>query len=839
MCCALACLGHTGAAGAPPEVITIGGDHAFPPYQFLEGGEATGFDVELARAVAAEIGAESRVELGTWQDALEALAAGEVDLLPGVSRSPGRRVRFDFTIPHSHLEFVPFVRAGSPVRHLEDLAGRQVLIQAGGVAAEALARRVPDARPRFVERAPQALARLAAGEAAAAILVRSQGLYLAHRAGLDHVQPLSEPLVKTEYGFAVRAGNTELRDRLNEGLERLREHGRIRELRHAWLTPLEPVPPVVLRRWIGALLLLLGAASAWGGYLLRKNRRRAAALRESEITFQALTESSPTGIFIYQDQRIAYANEQLRDMFALDSASLDHPDHLLRRIHPGDRARVSAMLEKLDDGPWCIRDRWQILVERGRPPRQVEVLGTCMKRGRSPALVASVLDVTEQQRDRAKLEHLAYYDQLTGLPNRLHLEEHAPDRLAEARREEQPLALLYLDLDRFKQVNDTRGHQLGDQLLQSIAALLHRSIRYPDLVARIGGDEFVALVAGSAPEIHALARNLLEIICEPFEIDGQPVSVGGSIGFAHFPEDGEDLETLLACAEVAMYEAKNNGSGVQSFLPELREKVWQQDRMAESLHHALLEEQIELHYQPRVELASGRLVGVEALARWQYAEHGMINTEELIRFAKNSRQIHELGRQVLRRACRFAAELRRRDQALPVAINLSSIELLRDDLVTDLASTIEASGITPRDIEIEIDSIGPLARQVQLTRSLTQLKDLGVRLRLDHFGVENHPLNVLSHLRVETINLAPAFIAELKRDDETSLRLLEATVAFARRMEIRVLAGGVEDETTHHLLLSIECHEGQGRFYGPPLDPETLLEKLKTTGPGGLAASSR
>jgi len=427
------------------------------------------------------------------------------------------------------------------------------------------------------------------------------------------------------------------------------------------------------------------------------------------------------------------------------------------------------------------------------------------------------------------VRRLVLHDRLTGLPNRTLLHDRLGQQLAHARREGSMVAVLLLDLDSFKDVNDALGHPLGDRLLCTVAQRINTVVRATDTLARLGGDEFLLVqpqVRRSA-DVITLADKILATVATPLDLAGQELQISTSIGVALFPQDGQDPDALLQHAELALYRAKAQGRGQYRFFePAMDDEAQARRRLERELRQALEQGEFVLHYQPQLDLASGRLVGAEALVRWNHPERGLVPPGEFIPAAEANGLIRPLGAWVLREACRQATVWRERGWDLSVAVNLSPVQLRHRQLLPLIGVALEAAGLEPARLELEITE-GVLMENVEqqgdgLLRGLTAD---GVRLALDDFGIGYSSLAYLRHLPVKTIKIDRSFVRDLGQDPD-ALALVRAIVTLGHSLRKRVVAEGIENATQLALLRELGCDEAQGYHIARPLDAAQFADLL-------------
>jgi diguanylate cyclase (GGDEF)-like protein/PAS domain S-box-containing protein len=447
-------------------------------------------------------------------------------------------------------------------------------------------------------------------------------------------------------------------------------------------------------------------------------------------------------------------------------------------------------------------------------------------------LLLSLDDVTALRALEERLSALAHRDPLTGLPNRRLFEDRVLIALAQAHRYRHRVALIFLDLDRFKAVNDGLGHAAGDELLKEVAERLQAAVREGDTVARVGGDEFTLLLPGIhyAEDLAAISRKLIESLHRPFALPGRELSVTASGGISLYPEDGEDGASLLKSADTAMYRAKERGrDNFQLFSPAMAERALERRSVEAGLRSALERRELALHYQPCLELATGRVVGVEALLRWERPDLGVMSPRDFMALADFTGVLLAVGPWVLATACQQAREWQRRgSRELRLMVNLSAHELQQEALVVEVEKALAASGLPPDSLHLEVPEGYAMRDLPRTIATLRELRSLGVHLTIDGFGTGMSSLAHLRQLPVDTLKIDLAFVRGATTDaDDASV--VTAVIAVAHSLGLRVVAQGVETEAQVTLLRSLGCDEVQGYLWSPPL-PAAECERILVQG---------
>jgi diguanylate cyclase (GGDEF)-like protein/PAS domain S-box-containing protein len=439
-------------------------------------------------------------------------------------------------------------------------------------------------------------------------------------------------------------------------------------------------------------------------------------------------------------------------------------------------------------------------------------------------------DITERKAAEEKIHYLAHHDPLTGLPNRSLVQDRLVHALARAARNRRVVALLFLDLDRFKTINDSLGHPTGDRLLQQVALRIRACVRESDTVSRQGGDEFLLVVSDlrDAAEARLIAQKILESLAEPFEIDNHSIAISFSIGISVYPDDGDDFQSLQRKADIAMYHAKDAGRNTYRFFTEqMNRDSLEKLRLEAHLRRALENREFSLHYQPQVDLATGRVIGAEALIRWHRPELGDIPPGQFIPIAEESGLIIPIGEWVLREACRQNRAWQAAGFApMTVAVNLSALQFQRGDIVGIVVRILDETGLPPAHLELELTESLLLQNAARTMNALDQLKALGVKLSIDDFGTGYSSLAYLKRLSVDKLKIDQSFVRDLPHDPEDAA-IVQAIISMAHGLSLATIAEGVETPEQASILERQGCDEAQGYFYARPLPAGDFAEFLR------------
>lgn len=443
--------------------------------------------------------------------------------------------------------------------------------------------------------------------------------------------------------------------------------------------------------------------------------------------------------------------------------------------------------------------------------------------------VAVFSDITERKANEARIAFLAHHDPLTALPNRTLFQDRLEQALARAERSGSLLALLFLDLDRFKTINDSLGHLAGDRLLQAVAERLLHCVRDTDTICRQGGDEFIVVLAdiGDAEVPARIAEKILRRLAEPFEVDGHVLGTSFSIGIAVYPHDGRSSDVLMKNADTAMYHAKEAGRNTYRFFTEqMNANALERLQMENQLRLSLERQELLLHYQPLVRIDTGEVVGVEALIRWQSDELGFVPPSQFIPVAEECGMIVPIGRWVLRQACEHAKAWQEQGQReLAVSVNISALQFRRDNIVQAVMEVLRDTGLPARSLELELTESLLMVHADEATETLQRLKSFGVRLSIDDFGTGYSSLSYLRRFAVDRLKIDQSFIRDMA-DDPDDAAIVRAVVQMGKTLKLEVLAEGVESRAQAEYLLREGCREAQGYFFCPPVTQEGLLAVL-------------
>jgi len=550
-------------------------------------------------------------------------------------------------------------------------------------------------------------------------------------------------------------------------------------------------------------------------------RERTEALRLSEGRLQSLLSLSADWIWEQDEQlRFTYVSDGIAVTGTSPAALIGrkrlHDDSF--EVEPDAAATYQACLEARR----AFRD---FTFRRRRPDGSVRYIQTSGEPvfdagGNFRGYRGISRDVTQAVLAEQKVHELARFDSLTGLPNRNMFLGELDRTIARAQRQGSEFALCFIDLDHFKTVNDTLGHDAGDELLKEMAARLRDALRKSDLVARLGGDEFVVLLEGPAEggDLVTVAQKLLAAIGAPLTIHGCSFLVTCSIGIGRYPADGEDAATLLKHADAAMYLAKEKGkNNIQFYTAELADMAARQFELEAALRLALERQELVLHFQPKVDVADNRILGLEALVRWQHPTRGLVPPGDFIPLAEERGLIVPIGHWVMEATCRQIRDWRAAGlQTPPVAVNLSARQFADDQLIEHIERAMARYGVTPADLGVELTESVLMADPERANEVLGRLRAMGVRIAIDDFGTGYSSLSYLKRFPAETVKIDRSFIRGLPADSDDAA-ITQAVIAMAHTLGLNVVAEGVETAEQLHALRALGCDEAQGFLLGRPI----------------------
>ncbi|WP_018951257.1 EAL domain-containing protein [Thioalkalivibrio sp. AKL12] len=563
------------------------------------------------------------------------------------------------------------------------------------------------------------------------------------------------------------------------------------------------------------------------------NRTMRARLEKSERLHRVIVNNSPDIVFVLgADHRFRFVNSRVHEL--LGHARRDLIDRsVFDLVEPEDRDKAEYFFEQAASPHPHIRSV-ELALKPGTPSRTRRFFEVAVWPSSNSddadngetLIYGTARDITDRKESEAFINFQAYHDLLTRLPNRALFRDRVDVAISHAHRSGTQLAVLFIDLNRFKVINDSLGHTMGDRLLQEVGQRLQACIRKGDTLSRFGGDEFTLLIPGLASNEAAIqvADKILESLQAPFKIGDQELFVGASIGIAIYPDAGDNLEALIKNADIAMYREKSSGkTGVRVYSPDMGGHPPRRLQLEQDMRRALERDEFHILYQPQVDTETGHMVGVEALIRWDHPTLGLLGPAEFIPVAEETRLIVDLDRLTLRTAIR---EMQRHSRAgypeLRLAVNLSPVLVERDDFVEDFLGILGETGFPPDLLEVEITENLLMSDTPDTVHKLNRLGAAGVQIAVDDFGTGYSSLSYLQKLPIHTLKIDRSFTHTICREDEACI--VNAIISMARGLHMNIVAEGVETEAHRDYLRDLECPMIQGFLFGQPAPLHTLLE---------------
>ena len=563
---------------------------------------------------------------------------------------------------------------------------------------------------------------------------------------------------------------------------------------------------------------------------ISERKRAQVALEAREQRFRTMVEKSWSGVVLLDgDVRFSFAGSSTQHIIGYEEAELLGRS-LFDFVHPRDLSAARTKFARMVEQP--NQETHGELRFRHKDGRFVWLEGFSQNLLHEPSVRAIVLnyrDITQRKETEKQLEYRAYYDSLTGLPNRVLFRDRLVLALEHAKRNKVAVAVMYLDIDHFKLVNDALGHSFGDRLLGEAAKRLRSALRASDTISRVGGDEFSILLPEvvSTEAVAGVAGKILQALSRPFHLEGHDLFITASIGIGCHPADGEDAETLLKCADAAMYRAKELGRNQsQLFTASMNERYVRRLALEQHLHHAIERSQLELWYQPIFDRTRRRFASVEALLRWRDPTRGLVSPSEFVPLAEETGMIIPIGAWALRTACMQLRQWQDQGLTLRMAVNISAVQLQQRDLLAQVQDALTESGVAPHMLQLEITESAAM-QSVELTMEvLRELRAMGIGVSVDDFGTGQSSLTYLKHFPIDTIKIDKEFLREVT-SDETAAAIVSYVINLAHTLQLKVVAEGVETEEQYTFLRHYACDQLQGFLFSKPLPAHELVPFLQ------------
>ncbi|MCJ0824533.1 EAL domain-containing protein [Luteimonas sp. 50] len=823
--------GNDAARAGHGPVLRVG-VYENPPKIYTDGqGRPAGLFVELLDAIAREEGWQLAYRQCEWNDCLHQLQAGQLDLMPDVAYSAERSRQFDFhAIPVTYSWSQVFAHSGIELQGMADLSRLRVALLQGSVQEQELHDVLAGLQVPWtpVETATYAAAfdAVRTGKADVAVANSFFGRRSARAYGLVETPVVFSPA--TLYYATPKGTHARELARIDAWIARWHDDSRSVYFK-AMGRALAPIPTTVVPQWLGpALVAVAGLFLALIGFAIALRWRVRLASSEAEgarARLEQVLDASPVVLFLAQQQgeRLVaqWVSSNTERLYGFQARDMMQPGWWASRVHPDDLPTLEPAANHLRHHASLTRE-YRLVDGRGTTRYIHEEVNAIPGAAGEPLrAIVTWSDLSEARAHAAELTFVAHHDALTGLPNRRLLQMYLGDVVAAGA----PAAVLVVDLDRLRGINDTLGHTVGDQALRAAAQRLQSVLPAGNFLARLGGDEFTMVLRGTAhgAAIDALAQEVLDAFARPLLGPEHPAVITASVGIALFPRDGADADALLKHAELALYEAKRKGPGRrQVFESALSADAAQRLAVESGLRVAMAQRQFRLHYQPQLDLRDGSLIGVEALVRWQHPEWGLVPPGQFIPIAEETGLIDEIGLWVLMEACRQLHAWDAQGLRIPgVAVNCSVQQLDADRLPAQVAAVLAATGVAAERLELEITESMLMRDPERAIAVLAALKAQGVCLSIDDFGTGHSSLAYLKHCPVTRLKIDRSFVSGIGNDANDE-EICRTVIALARNLHLQTVAEGVEHSHEASFLRAEGCDLAQGFHYSRPLPPDAL-----------------
>jgi diguanylate cyclase (GGDEF)-like protein/PAS domain S-box-containing protein len=818
-----------GAAPLPGRMLIVGSEQDYPPFATgMTDATAGGFTVDLWKAVATEAGLDYQIRVLPFHLLLQQFKDGRIDVLINLAVSDERHRFAGFTVPHVTVHGGIFVRKGGPAIRSEDaLAGKSIIVLNGDLAHDYAVGKGWTDRLLLVDTAAEGFRLLASGRGDAMLVSKLAGQQTLQSMGLDSIEALKfDAGFAQKFAFATQPGQADLLARLNEGLALTKSSGVYSALYEKWFGVYE-VKEVGLRDMVWYIGPAVALLLLWVGYLFYQ-RKVERDLAQGKLQLAAnVFASAREGITITDAEgTIIDVNDAFCRITGYQRGEVIGKNPRILNSGLQSKEFYEALWQELiEQGHWG-GEVWNRR-KNGEVYAELQTISSVRDaQGRTQQYVALFSDITAIKAHQTQLETIAHFDALTGLPNRLLLADRLQQAMSQALRRGQQLAVVYLDLDGFKSINDHHGHAMGDQFLVHLAVAMKSSLREGDTLARMGGDEFVAVlidlegVDSSLP----LLNRLLAAAAAPVPCGSLRLQVSASIGVSFYPQ-AQPIESdqLLRQADQAMYQAKMAGKNRYHLFDALMDSsIRVQLESLERIRLALARGEFVLHYQPKVHMRSGAVVGAEALIRWQHPERGLLSPAEFLPVIEDHPLAVDVGEWVLDTALQQIRLWQAAGLALPVSVNISARQLQQSDFVQRLQAILARHPqVAPEHLELEILETSALADLAHVSQVVAQCSSIGVPFALDDFGTGYSSLIYLKRLRVALIKIDQSFVRDML-DDPDDLLILKGVIGLATAFNRAVIAEGVETVAHGTALLALGCDLAQGYGIARPMPADQL-----------------
>lgn len=828
--------------GSGQKMVRVGIYQNAPKIYINKQGQPAGLFVKLIKAIARNNNWHLQFVRCEWQRCLQDLVQNRIDLMPDVAYSAQRDQIFSFHhVPVAHSWSVVLIHEGKRLFSLKDLNNRRIALLAGAVQHGPLAALMQANKLQYTALSyatyAKAFAAVRDGKADAVV---SNSFFADRNAEKYHLQETPIIFNPVSLYFAAHKGDPKhLLPAIDRQLRiwRYDEHSIYYQALKAAMVPAQEavVPPMFHRLLYGAgvLLLLFLSISA----ILRwQVSRKANQLDDVEHRLDHMLQSSPVVLYqlVMEGSRVTtrWVSDNLERLFGFTPKEFVERDMWFNQLHPADRETVEKNLETLSEYGQIVQE-YRILDNHGNIRYVRDEMRLLPGEGGSPGeIVGCWNDLTEARAQAARLSFLTHYDSLTRLPNRTLLLERLSRALQQARNEHQVLALLYIDIDKFKHINESLGHNVGDNVLKLVAQRLGRQIPTSNILARVGGNGFVLLMEDRVTRKEAISRakKITQSFIRPLQLQDRELTLTVSVGIALYPIDADNPVTLLQNAEAAMYEAKTTGRNSYKFYTPAQSHTVEDRLVLETaLRSATVHSELIVHYQPQFRLDTYELIGVEALLRWQHPSLGLVSPARFIPLAEEMGVIDEIGAWVLDEACQQMLRWQKSGIQVPrVAVNLSTQQIDDETLVSQVSRIMSETSLAPGMLELEVTESLIMREPERATAALESFRKMGIQLAIDDFGTGYSSLNYLKHLPLDRLKIDQSFVQDIGSDSSSEV-ISRAIISLARSLNLETVAEGIETQQQLDFLRNEGCEMGQGYLFSRPIPADEMAAFLNKT----------
>ncbi len=807
------------------QTLVVGSEQNFPPFATgMTDSTASGFTVDLWKAVAAEANLKYMIRVMPFRQVLENFKKDKIDVLINLAISDERDEFADFSVPHVIVKGAIFVRNyTNGIQSEDDLSEKSIIVLNADLAHDYAISKGWAKQLILVDTVSKGFQLLASGKHDVMLVSKLVGMQTLQHLDLTNIKALDAPVgFSQKFAFAVHHGQTELLSQINEALAITKANGIYTTLYDKWFGVYETkkITPSLIFLYLSPFIILFSILSGYFYYLRhveRKHSEEKLKLAASVFSHarEAITITDADGNIVDVNdtftQTTGYSREEV----------IGENPRILQSGRQPSKFYTEMWQDLLEKGYW-YGEMWNRR-KNGEVYAEMKTISAVRnKQGITTHYVALCSDITKKQEHQQQLEHIAHYDILTNLPNRALLADRLSQAMLQCGRHNTSLAVGFLDLDGFKEVNDTYGHDVGDELLIAISHRMKAGLREGDTLARFGGDEFVVILADlvKIEDCEPLLKRLLLAASEPVSFGDKILSITASIGATIYPHDSVDNEQLMRHADQAMYLAKQYGKNrYYLFDTAQADMVKHQREYIAAIRNALDSHQFILHYQPKVNMRTGHVIGVEALIRWQHPERGLLNPNDFLPVIENDPLIIELGEWVIDSALTQLSHWQDIGLKFPVGISVNiAAKQLQQANFTDRLATLLAShsNVKPHYLELEVLETNALGNVVHVSEIMEACITLGVKFAIDDFGTGYSSLTYLRRLPTNLIKIDQSFVRDMLEDPD-DLAIVEGVISLARSFKLDVIAEGVETIEHGSALLKLGCELAQGYGIAKPM----------------------